>query len=136
MGPRSSASRRIDLAVVGAGVAGTFVAATIAEARPDWTVVLFERSERIGGRLWSVAVPGLEHRIELGGMRFLTGHRRVAALVERFGLATHPFDQTGGPERSVLRGQIGSGPTDPEAGGAYDLARGERGRSAADLAQA
>jgi monoamine oxidase len=125
-----------DLAVIGAGVAGTSVAVSLQEARPDWSIVLLERTYRIGGRLRSVALPGVLHRIELGGMRFLTSHRRVAALVEGLGLASHPFDRTTGAERSVLRGRVADGPGDADAGAGYDLPIGERGRSASDLVQA
>src|SRR5262245_63327122 len=66
-------------------------------------------------------------------MRFLTSHRRVAETVARFGLATHAFDETGGAERTFLRGRFGAGAGDPPAGAGYDLADGERGRSAVDL---
>lgn len=126
----------VDLAVIGAGVAGTSIAASIQEARPEWSIVLLERSNRIGGRLHSVVFPGVEHRIELGGMRFLTSHRRVAALVASFGLTSHPFDRTDGAERSILRGRIGDGPADSAAGKGYDLPVNERGRSAGVLVQA
>jgi monoamine oxidase len=125
-----------DLAVIGAGVAGTSVAASLQEARPNWSIILLERAHRIGGRLRSVALPGVEHRIELGGMRFLTSHRRVAGLVQDLGLATHPFDRTSGAERSVLRGRVADGPADADAGASYDLPIGERGRSASTLVQA
>jgi monoamine oxidase len=126
----------VDLAVIGAGVAGTSVAASLQQARPDWSIVLLERSNRIGGRLRSVALPGVDHPIELGGMRFLTSHRRVAALVEELGLASYPFDRTGGAERSVLRGRVADGPGDADAGAGYDLPIGERGRRASTLVQA
>ena len=126
---------RLDLAVVGGGAAGTFVAHEVRARRPDWSIALFERTNRIGGRLRSLAVPGVEHRIELGGMRFRTGHRHVAAVVEALGLETYPFDRTGGLERSRLRGHVAEGPDDPAGGAGYDLADGERGRSASHLAQ-
>ena len=127
-------AERLDLAVVGGGAAGTFVAHEMQARRPDWSIALFERTDRIGGRLRSVAIPGVEHKIELGGMRFRTGHRHVAALVEALGLETYPFDRTGGPERSLLRGQLADGPDDPAGGAPYDLNAEERGRSASDLA--
>lgn len=76
-------AQRVDLAIVGGGAAGTFVADAMQASRLDWSIVLFERTNRIGGRLRSVAIPGVEHRIELGGMRFRTGHRRVASVVAR-----------------------------------------------------
>jgi lysine 2-monooxygenase len=123
----------LDLAVVGAGAAGTYVAYRVKSLRPDWSVALFERTDRIGGRLRSLRVPGLDHPIELGGMRFLTSHRRVAEVVTRFGLSTHAFDTTGGVEESFLRGRLGTGASDPQAGDGYDLIDGERGRSALDI---
>ena len=123
----------LDLAVIGAGAAGTYVAQRLQLAHPDWAISLFERTDRIGGRLRSMAVPGLEHPIELGGMRFLTSHPRVAAVVAGFALPTHPFDPTGGAERSFLRGRFGSGQGDTQAGAGYDLPAAERGRSAQDL---
>jgi len=123
----------IDLAVIGAGAAGTFVAERTTRAHPEWSVAVFERTDRIGGRLRSLQVPGLEHPIELGGMRYLTSHRRVIEVVRRFDLATHPFDPTSGAQRSFLRGRFGRGPDDPTAGDGYALTDIERGRPAAEL---
>jgi lysine 2-monooxygenase len=123
----------LDLAVVGAGAAGTYVARALKAAHPEWSISLFERTDRIGGRVWSAAVPGVAHRIELGGMRFMTIHRHVQAVVDELGIATHPFDRPGGADRSLLRGRFGGGLPDPEAGAGYDLAPGERGRSAKEL---
>ena len=128
-----SEAETVELAIIGAGAAGTFVAHRVKVARPDWSVVLFERTERIGGRLRSMRIPGLDHPIELGGMRFLTTHRRVSEVVARFHIPTHPFDPTGGAERSYLRGRFGAGAGDPAAGDGYDLPEDERGRSALDL---
>lgn len=123
----------VDVAIVGAGAGGTYLADRLAGARPDWSVTLFERSDRIGGRLRSVEVDGLAHPIELGGMRYLTSHPRIQSVVTELAIPTRPFDPRGGPERSFLRGRIGSGPSDPGAGAGYDLAPEERGRSAIDL---
>ena len=125
----------LDLAVIGAGAAGTWVADTMQRARPDWSITILERSNRIGGRLRSVKVPGIEHPIELGGMRYLTSHRRVASVIADLEIPTRPFDTLGGSERSFLRGRLGNGPADPEAGAGYDLRADERGRSALDLAR-
>ena len=122
----------LDLAVIGAGAPGP-TSHRLQLAHPDWAISLFERTDRIGGRLRSMTVPGLEHPIELGGMRFLTSHPRVAAVVAGFALPTHPFDPTGGAERSFLRGRFGSGQDDAQAGAGYDLPVAERGRSAQDL---
>src|SRR6266487_1406215 len=82
----------IDLAVIGGGVAGTYVAFQAGSKYPDWSIALFERSDRIGGRLLSVQPPGPEGRpAELGGMRYRADHRLVGALVRSLGLETRPF---------------------------------------------
>jgi monoamine oxidase len=123
----------LDLAIVGAGAAGTWLGDTVQRARPTWSVAIFERLDRVGGRLRSVHVDGVAHPIELGGMRYRTGHRYVQAVVDEFEISTRPFDVRDRPERSYLRGRIGRGPDDPDAGAGYHLEPEERGRSAADL---
>src|SRR5215212_2005742 len=127
-------SEPLDLAVIGAGAAGAFVAHEMKIARPDWSIGLFERSDRIGGRLRSVSIEGIDHAIELGGMRFLASHTRVADLVEGWGLATHAFDATGEPERSYLRGVVAAGADARDAGRGYELTDDQRGRTAVELA--
>src|SRR5262245_35238331 len=121
--------RSLDLAIVGAGTAGTFVADALRRARPDWSVGLFERSQRVGGRLFSKTLPGIEHPVELGGMRFITSHEHVVRLVGELGLPSHPFDRTTGDERTFLRGRFGSGASDPSTGAGYDVDPGEQGKS-------
>jgi monoamine oxidase len=111
------------------------VADAMRRNHPDWSVALFERTNRIGGRLHSVPIDGLDHPLELGGMRFLTSQPRVTSLVKTFELSTHPFDPTGGaPERSFLRGIVGAGADGEDAGRGYDLEPGQRGRSAVEIA--
>jgi monoamine oxidase len=123
----------LDIAIVGAGAAGTYLAYRLIQARPDWRIAIFERSSRIGGRLWSVAVDGLAHPIELGGMRYMSGHRLVQAVVDELEIETRAFDPAEQPERTFLRGVIGTSPDDPEGGRGYELPVGEAGRSASDL---
>jgi lysine 2-monooxygenase len=128
-----SSGTTLDVAIVGAGAAGLYLADRLAGARPDWTITVFERSNRIGGRLRSVAVDGLAHPIELGGMRYLTSHPRMQSVVTELAIPTRPFDRNGGPDRSFFRGVIGGGAGDPMAGAGYDLPAEERDRSAIDL---
>jgi monoamine oxidase len=130
----ASESPILDLAVIGGGVAGTAVAHTVQQDRPDWAIGLFERTERIGGRLRSLGIDDLGHPIELGGMRFLTSHPLVSRLVDNLRLTTHAFDPTPAEtERSFLRGFVGTAGTD-RPGRGYDLPVDQRGRSAFDLA--
>jgi monoamine oxidase len=123
----------LDVAIVGAGAAGTYLAYELIKTRPRWRIAIFERSHRIGGRLWSVPVDGLTKRIELGGMRFMSGHRHVQAVVDELGIEVRDFDPTDQPERTVLRGMVGNSPDDPNGGRGYELPAGEAGRSASDL---
>jgi monoamine oxidase len=59
----------MDVAIVGGGVAGCYCAYRLARAYPDWKIRLFEASDRIGGRLWSVPLAGAKsHPAEMGGM--------------------------------------------------------------------
>jgi lysine 2-monooxygenase len=125
---------RLDLAIIGGGIAGASVAEAMTGARPDWSIGLFERTDRIGGRLRSQRMAGAAHPIELGGMRYLTSQPLMSSVIERFRIATHSFDETGGGERTLLRGVVGGGADDPAAGAACDLAPDERGRSASELA--
>lgn len=93
--------RDLDVAVIGAGIAGVYAAwrlrtlgaaspalADLAKRRSDnkLRVGLFEYANRIGGRLYSQAVPGVDGPpAELGGMRFLGSHRRVRGLLGKLG---------------------------------------------------
>lgn len=97
----------LDVAVVGAGVSGAYAAwrllgpeagqsSMLEELRRrrggPLAVGLFERSERVGGRLFSVTPPGMPHlHAELGGMRYLSNQPVVADLVDHLGLQSGPF---------------------------------------------
>ncbi|GIH21611.1 flavin monoamine oxidase family protein [Rugosimonospora africana] len=105
--PASGGDGVVDVAVIGAGVSGAYAAwrllgpdagrsRTIRQLRRRrggrLAVRLFESSERVGGRLFSVTPPGMPHlHAELGGMRYLSNHPVVADLVEYLRLPTGPF---------------------------------------------
>src|SRR5690348_1069639 len=68
----------LDVAIVGGGVAGAYAAWRLRSDRPDQSVALFEMSNRIGGRLRSVAFPQAPHLFgDVGGMRFLEAQKHV-----------------------------------------------------------
>jgi hypothetical protein len=84
----------VDVAVVGAGVSGAYCAWRLQEhLGADGSVALFEYSGRVGGRLFTVTMPGMPHvHAELGGMRYIpTSHIMVASLVEHLKLPTKEF---------------------------------------------
>jgi len=76
----------IEVAIIGAGVSGLYSAyrlSSSADGMPDASEVqIFEMSHRIGGRLESVVLPGMEISGELGGMRYMTSQEIVKGLIE------------------------------------------------------
>ena len=77
---------RVDVVVVGAGIAG--LSATSALAAAGLRVQCLEARDRVGGRLLSVPARG-GGRLDLGASWFWAGEHRVAALVQRLGLEVH-----------------------------------------------
>ena len=55
----------IDYAVVGGGVAETYCAWRLKQAYPEKNIVMFEFSNRIGGRLITTKLPGTTVNAEL-----------------------------------------------------------------------
>ncbi|MCX4626245.1 FAD-dependent oxidoreductase [Streptomyces sp. NBC_01443] len=136
----------IDVAVIGAGVSGAYAAWRLlspeAESssmledlrrhrRGPLTVSLFESSERVGGRLFSVTPPGMPHlHAELGGMRYLSNHPVVADLVDHLELPSGPFPVDEPKNLAYLRQRRFALPkfADPEVV-PYDLPAAIRGRT-------
>jgi len=89
----------LDVAVVGGGVSGAYCAWRLQEGDTEARIALFEYSDRIGGRLYTVSLPGLPHvKAELGGMRYIPSqHIMVANLVDHLGLPTRNFPMGGAP---------------------------------------
>jgi monoamine oxidase len=111
----------LDVAIIGGGVSGAYVTWRLLGPEADSSpllgrlraarggaglrVGLFEQSDRIGGRLWSVIPPGMPHlRAELGGMRFKDDQPLVANLVRRLNLEVVPFPMGGSDNLYYLRG--------------------------------
>ena len=83
---RTSERRSVDVAVVGAGFSGLAAARALVDA--GRSVVVLEATDRVGGRTRTIDAGGTW--IEAGGQWTGPGQARVAALVERFGVATFP----------------------------------------------
>jgi protoporphyrinogen oxidase len=94
----------LDVAVVGGGIAGCYVAwrlrtldkqglsagsplSALLDSKERLDVGLFEYSDRLGGRLWSVALKDMPNEFtEFGGMRFYKEMHIVWNLIQRLGL--------------------------------------------------
>ncbi|HZV68696.1 MAG TPA: FAD-dependent oxidoreductase [Saprospiraceae bacterium] len=77
-----------EVAIIGAGASGLYSAYRLVNAKEDNSlpasqVQVFEMSSRIGGRLHSVKLPGMNVIGELGGMRYMSSHVIVATLIEK-----------------------------------------------------
>ena len=72
-------SEAMDVAVIGGGISGLYAATKLLDGGHH--VVLFEATERLGGRILSTALPGMMAPAELGAMRFRLQHRRLAELL-------------------------------------------------------
>jgi hypothetical protein len=83
----------LEIAVVGGGVSGAYSAWRLQQAKAEAHIGLFEYSDRIGGRLYTVTLPGLPNvKAEVGGMRYIPSqHIMVKCLVEQLKLATKDF---------------------------------------------
>ncbi|HMQ64272.1 MAG TPA: FAD-dependent oxidoreductase [Flavilitoribacter sp.] len=91
---------KLDTAVIGGGVSGAYSAWRLQQAYGKTQKIgLFEYSNRIGGRLYTVTLPGLPNvKAEVGGMRYIpTEHKMVANLITHLGLETKDFPM-GAPE--------------------------------------
>jgi len=96
----------LDVAIVGGGVSGVYAAWRLCQERPHLRIRVFEASDRIGGRLHSVAFPQAPHLVaEAGGMRYLEAHTHVFALVKQLGLPSRGYPIDRDPNRVMLRGR-------------------------------
>ena len=85
-------TRRADVAIVGAGLAGLTAARRLVAA--GRSVVVLEARERVGGRTLNANLGG-GHVTELGGQFIGPTQNRIAALAKAVGVATFPTYNTG-----------------------------------------
>ncbi|KAH9507661.1 hypothetical protein Btru_053395, partial [Bulinus truncatus] len=84
--------RRVDVSIIGAGPAGTYAAYLLSNS--SMSLELVEGTDRIGGRLHTVRLPGSEDiPIELGTMMFADSHERIRKLIQELGLTENEFPE-------------------------------------------
>lgn len=77
----------IDVAIIGGGISGTYAAWRLATESKLKKIHLYELSDRIGGRLLSVPIPGMPNiQAELGGMFFCEYQAIVWQLIKLLNL--------------------------------------------------
>jgi len=97
------------VAVIGGGLAGLAAADALVLSGADVTVL--EQRDRVGGRVWSVALDG-GAVIEMGAEFVTEGYRELPDLVARLGLSLAPMGMSFA--RREPRGGIGVGAGDLE----------------------
>ncbi|MDR6486182.1 monoamine oxidase [Chryseobacterium vietnamense] len=79
---------KVEVAIIGAGTSGLYTAfRLVADQKYNGhEVQIFDMSDKLGGRLESVIMPGMNFWGELGGMRYLTSQEIVTTLIEGYPL--------------------------------------------------
>ena len=115
----------VRVAVVGAGIGGaSFTHFLRAELGPpaagddaQWEIVVFEKSDRPGGRLTSVRAHRDGTVVEMGASMAIAQNKYVGRLAEEVGLkkvfATDMLPQRGSGKLAILTGQAKGMPSDP-----------------------
>lgn len=86
------ANRVFDVVVIGAGAAGLAAAEVLVHA--GRSVLVLEARERIGGRVWTRSMAGLEVPVELGAEYIHGGSEATYALLKKARIGTVPSVRT------------------------------------------
>jgi monoamine oxidase len=127
-----------DVIVVGGGAAGTFAAWRLQHSKIVSRVLLLEATNRIGGRLYTEHVPGIDYQMaELGGMRYFPDfHPYMKNLITRLQLETKVFQMDEDNERRpwFLRNRFFQQKDMKSVGnGAYQLREDEKSKNPEDV---
>jgi protoporphyrinogen oxidase len=98
-----------DLVIVGAGMAGLYSAWRVLQRDPARSITILESLDRTGGRLQTdhITINGTTVKTEEGGMRFLTSHVELVALLKELGLWKYAVPFSMGDDKNLfyLRGR-------------------------------
>ncbi len=132
-------SQVIDIAVIGAGVNGTYTSWKLSSLKGQdgnpLHIDLFEATDRIGGRLYTLFFPEMKHvPVELGGMRFKGNHKYVRKLAEELGLTVVPFSSEATDNFYYLRGvRLRQHELIEPSKLPYKLAENEKGKTGSEI---
>ena len=83
----------MDIAIVGAGVSGAYAAWKLSEKYPEKSITIYESNSRVGGRAYSVTIPGVKDFVaDLGAMRFRPAYdRKTWQVIQQLNLEVSNF---------------------------------------------
>lgn len=86
---------KIEVAIIGAGTSGLYTAYRLVADKKHKAseIQIFDMNSKLGGRLESVIMPGMNFWGELGGMRYLTSQEIVTTLIEGYPLTEKNLDK-------------------------------------------
>jgi hypothetical protein len=95
LNPGKHPDLKIEVAIIGAGTSGLYTAYRLVTDKKFKAsdVQIFDMNNKLGGRLESVVLPGMNFWGELGGMRYLTSQQIVTTLIEGYTLPEDPTKQ-------------------------------------------
>ncbi|MEO0044600.1 MAG: hypothetical protein RL329_4048 [Bacteroidota bacterium] len=86
LNPGMSDALELEVAIIGAGTSGLYSAYRLTgsgkSVYQNGRVQVFDMLNRLGGRLESVKLPGMDLVGELGGMRYMTSQKIITALIQ------------------------------------------------------
>jgi len=85
-----------DTVIIGAGMAGLYVAVELAKRGPKKRICLVDKYKFIGGRAFTYkgTVDGVQYQWEEGSARISTKHQLLMGLLKKYGLTTVPIEGT------------------------------------------
>ena len=136
----SNDTQQAEVIIVGGGVGGLYCAWRLLKKNPQTKIILFEQSNRLGGRLETDIVEINNHEVkeEEGGMRFQSTQTTLKALIKKLDLEDQKirFNMGDDCNRYYLRGRaftFGKASDNTIWSKIYHLNENEKDKSAAQI---
>lgn len=78
-----------DIAIIGGGIAGVYLAYRLSIQRPSCSIILLEKNRRLGGRIQTIKESKKRFQYEAGAGRISSRHDRLQALLSELHMTKH-----------------------------------------------